>query len=53
MTTDEAKYLEAAVVILGGGERQRRNARYLYAHRHEPSDIYVGREHYATRPVAR
>ena len=41
MTADEAKYLEAAVVVLGGGERQRRNARYLYAHRHEPSDIYV------------
>ena len=41
MTADEAKYLESAVVVLGGGERQRRNARYLYAHRHEPSDIYV------------
>ena len=41
MTADEAKYLEAAVIVLGGGERQRRNARYLYAHRLEPSDIYV------------
>jgi hypothetical protein len=41
MAADEAKYLEAAVVILGGGERQWRNARYLYAHRQEPSDIYV------------
>ncbi len=41
MTADEAKYLEAAVDVLGGGERQRRNARYLYAHSHEPSDIYV------------
>ena len=41
MTADEAKYLEAAVVVIGGGERQRRNARYLYAHHLEPSDIYV------------
>jgi hypothetical protein len=41
MTADEEKYVEAAVGVLGGGERQRRNARYLYAHRHEPNDIYV------------
>jgi hypothetical protein len=41
MTAAEAKYLEAAVVVIGGGERQRRNARYLYAHRPEPSDSYV------------
>jgi hypothetical protein len=41
MAADEAQYLEAALVILGGGERQWRNARYLYAHRHESSDIYV------------
>jgi hypothetical protein len=37
----ETRFLEAVLAVLGGGERQRRAARCLYAHTQDNRGIYV------------